>query len=117
MQITAYSYEVDNGTEFYCYLKSNAGSIAEAVGSGFVRTFARAFFKLRKKENIMRYQVKPCNNGFAVIDSKLTDKGYSDTLATVSFRMSEREANEVPGENNELARAEAEADLHAAVAQ
>ena len=49
MQITAYSYEGDKGTEFYCYLKSNAGKIGEAIGNGFIRSFLKALAKIWKR--------------------------------------------------------------------
>jgi hypothetical protein len=46
MHITAYSYEIKGGTEFYCYLKSASGAIGEAVGAGFIRAFTKAIVKL-----------------------------------------------------------------------
>lgn len=51
MQITSYSFDDDGVTKFYCYLKSDAGNIAEAIGCSFIRAFLKAFIKLIDSNN------------------------------------------------------------------
>jgi hypothetical protein len=54
----------------------------------------------------MRYQVKPHNDGFIVVDTKLTEQGYSETSALVSFRPSKEEAEQVANQNEQRAQLE-----------
>jgi hypothetical protein len=49
VHITAYSYDAGGRIEFYCYLKSASGVIAEAVGKSFLRALARAMLKIYRK--------------------------------------------------------------------
>lgn len=50
MWITAYSYSLGKQKEFYCYLKTATGKIAESVGKNFSHALLKALIKLWRRK-------------------------------------------------------------------